>query len=86
MQLIDIRCTTLIKTRYFIKCFKRTDSDLIVAIGEIVRTNMKRVYGFDVSHTVTYYYSALHGVAWSVGRSFCRCVSVSHIVNPAKNG
>jgi len=55
-----------------------------VAIGEIVRTNMKRVYGFDVSHTVTYYYAALHGVAWSVGLSVA--LSICHSSEPCKNG
>ena len=38
MQLIDIRCTIL-KARYFIKCFERTDSDLIVAKLFVLRWN-----------------------------------------------
>jgi len=46
--------------------------------GEIVRTNMKQLCGFAVSHIVTHYYAASHRVAWSVCRSFCRSVSLSH--------
>jgi len=42
---------------------------LIVTCGEIVRTNMKRLCAFAVSHIATHYYAALHRVAWSVGLS-----------------
>jgi len=52
--------------------------------GEIVRTNMKQLCGFAVSHIVTHYYAASHRVAWFVRRSFCRSVSVTP-VSPAKN-
>jgi len=47
--------------------------------GETVRSNMKWLCGFAVSHVVTHYCAVTsHRVAWSVRRSFCRSVSVSH--------
>ena len=52
--------------------------------GKIVRTNMKQLCGFAVSHIVTHYYAASHRVVCSVRRSFCRSVNVT-LVNPAKN-
>jgi len=52
--------------------------------GEIVRTNMKRVCGFAVSHTVTHYYDASHPVAWSVGLSVS--LSFCHASEHCKNG
>jgi len=44
---------------------------------------MKRVCGFAVSHIVTHYYAASHGVAWSVGLSVALSVC---LVSSEKNG
>jgi len=52
---------------------------------EIVRSNMKRLCGFAVSHIVTHYCAAAsHRVAWSARRSFCRSASVCHTSEPCK--
>jgi len=40
--------------------------------------------GFAVSHTVTHYYAASHGVTWSVGLSVA--LLVCHASEPCKNG
>jgi len=60
--------------RYFIKCFKRTDSDSIVAKLFIL------TWRFAVSHMAMHYYAPSHRVAWSVG------LSVALSVCPCKNG
>jgi len=51
--------------------------------GEIVRTNMKRLCGFAVSHIVMHYHAASHGVASSVVLSVA--LSVCHTSEPCKN-
>jgi len=51
---------------------------------EIVRTNMKRLCGFAVSHIVHHYFSPSHRVVWSVSLSVA--VSVCHASEPCKNG
>ena len=52
--------------------------------GKIVRTNMQRLCGFAVSHIVTHYYAASHGVAWTV--SLPVALSVCYTSEPCKNG
>ena len=52
--------------------------------SEIVRTNMKRLCGFAVSHIITHYYAASRRVAWSVGLSVA--LLVCHTSEPCKNG
>jgi len=44
--------------------------------GEIICTDMKRLWGFAVSHIVTHYYATSHRVSWSVGLSVA--LSVCH--------
>ena len=52
----------------------------LLSSGDIVRTNMKRVCGFAISHIAMHYYAALQRVAWSVTLSVC------HTTEPYKNG